>query len=90
MLINIGPTPDEICANLMQEALDKLHESLKTNVPQLHGPLAAELNVAPTLLSGRNAHVKTEWATYQAAMVAENNPQQLRQLHADFLKLENI
>ena len=90
MLFRVGPNSDEIRTELMQQALGALEVKLLPGLPILTGPLAEELGVEPKLLTGKNAHIKPEWDTYSADMMAESNPQKLRQIHATFLKLEGI
>jgi hypothetical protein len=71
----------------MQEALTKLGNKVST-MPALQGVLADELGIGATTYL--TPQIKSEWATYQADMIAASDPNDLRAVHAAFLQLEGL
>jgi hypothetical protein len=69
MLIRIGPSPEQLRLQLMQETLNKMANGLD-------GPLA-HLSVTED--------DRIKWEKYRTKMINTSEIQQLRQIHDDFI-----
>ena len=87
MRLELGPDPEEIREQLIEEAYHRLEAKLFPVEQRFSGPLADMLGIHP---QQTRAAIKQEWDAFVQAMHSSPLPNQLREQFDAFVALEDI